>query len=168
MRASAVLSVAAAVTLAACTTTAPPEPAAPTTASSGAPQPVANYDWFFHGDEHQGRLAYGLEESDDLRLGMDCDAGSRRVTLSTLGRSGGKPEILIESGGDTERLVAASEPSQVSDGAFLTADIAADAPVMRRFRQVKWLALWQDGQRATLVPHPQSGGNIERFFEICG
>lgn len=167
MRAIVVMSIAA-VTVAACSTTTPPTPVAPTTTASGAPQPVADYDWFFHGDDHQARLAYGLEESDDLRLGMDCDAGSRRVTLSTIGRSGGKPEILIESGGDTERLVAASEPSQLSDGAFLTAAIAADAPVMRRFRQVKWLALWQDGQRVTLVPHPGSTGNIERFFEICG
>ena len=167
MRSLAVLSVAAAVAVAGCAT-APVEPAATTTASSGSPQPIAHYDWFLHGDADQARLAYGLEESDDLKLGLDCTAGSRRVELSAIGQTDGKSEILIESGGETERLDARSEPSQVSDGTFLTASIAADAPVMRRFRQVKWLALWEDGQRATLVPHPGSTGNIERFFEICG
>lgn len=167
MRALAGLSVIAALIVAGCNTT-PGEAPAPTTASSGSPQPVAHYDWFFHADAHQARLAYGLEESDDLRLGMDCEAGSRRIALSTIVGSGGKPEIVIESGGDTERLVAEAEADDMTDGDFLTAAIASDAPVMRRFRQVKWLAMWHGDERTPLVPHPGSAGNIERFFEICG
>lgn len=167
MRRLAPVGMVALLALAACATPSG-SPAPDTLADVGAPQPVAQHDWFFHGDAHQARLSYGLEESDDLRLGMDCDAGSRLIGLSTIVPTGGKPEILIESGGDTERLAAHAEAAEVTDGDFLTASIASDAPVMQRFRQVKWLALWEEGRRTTLVPHPGSAGNVERFFEICG
>ena len=35
---------------------------------ASAPQPVEGYDWFYHVDGDDARLAYGLAESDDLRL----------------------------------------------------------------------------------------------------
>lgn len=154
-----------AITASACATT-PSE--APGTASSGSPVPVEGYDWFFHSDETGARLAYGLAESDDLRLGLDCDRGSGRLTLNANASTDAKPEFHIESGGETERFPARAEPSQLHDGVFLSGEAPADAPVFRRFRQVGWLALWQDGKREAYAPHPGSAPNIERFFAFCG
>lgn len=141
---------------------------APPTASSGSPVPVEDHDWFFHAEEDTARLAYGLAESDDLRLGLDCIRSSGRLSLTGMAPDAAKPEFHIESGGETARFPAEAEPSQVSDGVFLSAEAPADAPVFQRFRRVGWLALWQDGVRQAYAPHPESAPNIERFFAFCG
>ena len=155
-----------AATASACATAAPE--ASGGIASSESPAPVEGYDWFFHSDAAAARLAYGLAESDDLRLGLDCDRGSGRLTLSGTALSGAKPEFHIESGGETERFPARAEPSPLHDGVFLSGEAPAHAPVFQRFRRVGWLALWQDGRREAYAPHPGSAPHIERFFAFCG
>lgn len=142
--------------------------AAPAVAAAGAPAPVVDHDWFYHQEEGEARLVYGLAESDDLGLGLDCARASGRLTLSALGGPDARPEILVEAGGETERFPALSEPSQLNDGLFLTAEAATDAPVFQRFRRTGWLALWQNGERRAFAPHPESTPNIERFFVFCG
>ena len=133
-----------------------------------APQPVAAYDWFFHRNEAGASLAYGLAESDDVRIALSCDAGSGRLSLMRDIEAEATPEILIESGGDTERFPARSEPSILSGGQIVTAEADADLPVFQRFRRLGWLAVWQDGRREALAPHPGSAQNVERFFAACG
>lgn len=147
-------------------TVAPTATASLPTASS--PAPVAGYDWFYSQESREARLAYGLAESDDLRLGIDCEQGSGRLALSAVGGPGMKAEILVESGGETGRFTARSEASQLHDGVFLTASARADEPVFQRFRRLGWLAMWQDGERRAYAPHPESADNIERFFAHCG
>lgn len=158
--------VALALTASACATAAPDAPAG--TVSSGSPAPVEGYDWFLHTDDDAARLAYGLAESDDLRLGLDCARASGRLSLSGVAGATAKPEFHLESGGETERFPARSEPSELHDGVFLSADAAADAPVFQRFRRVGWLAVWEDDVRQAYAPHPASVPNIERFFAFCG
>jgi len=153
---------------AACATVESPAEPAPAAPASGSPAPVADHDWFYHHDSEAARLVYGLAESDDLRLALDCRAGSGQLTLSALAGPDAKPEIHVEAGGETERFAARSEPSELHDGVFLTAPAAADAPVLQRFRRVGWIALWLDGERVAYAPHPESAPNIERFFAFCG
>ena len=153
---------------AACATVESPTEPAPGAMASGAPAPVADHDWFYHRDGSEARLVYGLAESDDLRLGLDCSQGTGRLALSAVGGPDAKPEIYIEAGGETERFPAQSEPSELNDGVFLTAEADADAPVFQRFRRLGWLALWLDGERQAYAPQPESAPNIERFFAFCG
>lgn len=153
---------------AACATLETPAEPAPAVASTGTPAPVADHDWFYHRDGGEARLVYGLAESDDLRLGLDCAQGSGRLALSAVAGPDARPEIHIEAGGETERFPAQSEPSQLHDGVFLTAEARADAPVFQRFRRVGWLAVWLDGERQAYAPQPDSAPNIERFFAFCG
>lgn len=150
----------------ACATVEAPPPAA--MASPAAPAPVDGHDWFFHRADDEARLVYGLAESDDLRLGLECREGAGRLILSASGGPDAKAEIQVEAGGETERFPARSEPSGLHDGVFLTAEAAASAPVFQRFRRIGWIALWQDGRRQAYAPHPESTPNIERFFAFCG
>lgn len=140
----------------------------PAASASGAPAAVEGLDWFYHRDGDEARLVYGLAESDDLRLGLDCSRSSGRLSLSASGGPDAPAEILLEAGGETGRFPAQSEPSQLHDGVFLSAQATADAPVFRRFRQVGWVALWQGGERHAYAPHPESAPDIERFFAFCG
>lgn len=152
--------------LAACNTTGGTAPSA--TAATGAPTPVAGYDWFFHEDGMDALLAYGLEESDDLRIGMECRKNSGRLALNAIAPDDAAHEIHLESGGDTQRYPARAEPSEVNDGLFLTAEARAGDPVFQRFRRIGWLAVWSGEERHAYAPHPGSGERVERFFAFCG
>ncbi len=136
-------------------------------ADSGSPAPTEGYDWHLTPDEGVVRLAYGVETSDDLRLGLDCAEGSGKIELTALGHAGMR-EIHLESGGETERFQAEGEPSLLHDGDLLTATAATREPVMQRFRRVGWIAQWVDGEREVYAPHPGSEAGVERFFAICG
>jgi hypothetical protein len=135
---------------------------------ASAPAPTPGRDWFFSAGAEAARLAYGVEASDDLRIGLDCDRGAGRLELSRNATTGSAAEIHLESGGETERYAARSEPSQLDDGVFLTGEAATSDPVFRRFRSVGWLALWRDGEREVYVPHPAARAEVERFFAFCG
>ena len=79
-------------------------------ASSGAPQPIAGYDWFFHDDDSL-TLVYGLANSDDVRLSLGCQPGEGRLEMIRDAPADAPAEIYLESGGETERYPAKSEPS---------------------------------------------------------
>lgn len=168
-RALFVLSILA-VGAAACATVETPEtdraPEAP--AGGGSPAPVEGYDWFYSIDEDTARLAYGVAESDDLKLGLDCGRATGRLEMVALAGKGARPEIHVESGGETGRFPASSEPSQLHDGVILIAPASTAEPVFQRFRGVGWIAQWRDGEREAYAPHPASAGVIERFFAFCG
>jgi len=151
----------------ACASVDTPEPVVTAAAAPSAPAPVAGYDWHYTPEDGSARLAYGVEASDDLRLGLDCLAGSGKVDMTALGQTGDR-EIYLESGGETERFAAEGEPSQLHDGDILTASAATSEPVMQRFRRVGWIAQWVDGQREVYAPHPGSEAGVERFFAMCG
>ncbi|CAN5314166.1 hypothetical protein BH10PSE2_BH10PSE2_20530 [soil metagenome] len=133
---------------------------------AAAPSPVAGYDWFYDDGPDEVRLTYGVESSDDVRLSLACRPGSSALSL-TAETHGGTSAIVLESGGETERFTARSEPSALSDGEFLTADGPSKAPVFLRFRRLGWLAIWEGETRTILAAHPQSTAGIERFFTRC-
>ncbi|OGN44660.1 MAG: hypothetical protein A2623_07755 [Caulobacterales bacterium RIFCSPHIGHO2_01_FULL_70_19] len=151
--------------LAACASTPPPaEPIPP----QPEPAPVEGYDWILHEDGADARLAYGVAESDDVRIAFDCRRGEGRLAMAALAPPDAEPVILLESGGETGRYAAAPETDLIHDGLILSAAAEADEPVFQRFRRVAWLARWQGGQREAYVPHAGSAGRIEQFFAFCG
>lgn len=133
-----------------------------------APAPVEGYDWHLNRHAGQSSLAFGLAESDDVRIVLTCDDGSGRVELFRDVETDQPAEIHLEAGGETERFPAASEPSLLSGGQILTADAPLSRPVFQRFRSLRWLTAWQGGVREDYAPHPESSANIDAFFAACG
>lgn len=144
-----------------------PVATAAATPAASTPAPVAGYDWFLTADAHAARLAYGVETSDELKLGLDCDAGAGKVVLTAHGPTGAR-EIHLESGGETERFAADGEPAETHEGDLLTATADTDEPVLQRFRRLGWIAQWIGDQREAYAPHPGSEAGVERFFALCG
>jgi hypothetical protein len=154
---------------AACAGVQPTPPVtSPLPIAGGAPSPIEGHDWFYHPDGDTARLVYGTPESDDLKLGFDCGRASGRLDIVTLAEEGAKAEITLESGGDTERFPAVSEPSQLDEGVLLTAGAPTTEPVLQRFRRLGWIARWRDGEREAYAPQPGSAADIARFFAFCG
>jgi hypothetical protein len=152
---------------AACAGTTPTvTPVATGAVVSSAPVPVPGYDWHLTPEADTARLAYGVEASDDLKLGLDCEAGSNRVVLTALAKTGERV-IHLEAGGETERFRADGEPSQVHDGDILTAEADLSEPVLQRFRRLGWIARLAGSEREVYAPHPGSEAEVERFFAVC-
>lgn len=170
MRAPALLVLSGLVLAAAACAGVEPTPpvTSPLPAPGGAPPPLEGHDWFYHPDGDAARLVYGTPESDDMKLGFDCGRASGRLEVVTLADQGANAEIILESGGDTERFPALSEPSELDDGVLLTAGASTTEPVFQRFRRLGWIARWRDGEREAYAPHPGSAPGIERFFAFCG
>jgi hypothetical protein len=157
-----------ALTLTACATAPTPvEVPVETVVASPAPQPIDGYDWFLQGSEGNSSLAYGVADSDDLAISMDCQSGTRRVQVTLSAAADAEPVILLESGGETERLQAQSNPSEWSDGVFLTAEARSDLPVFQRFRDLGWMAVWEHGERFVYVPHEASRDLARQFLARC-
>lgn len=152
--------------LAACATNAP-APVANLEAASSAPAPMPGYDWFLNRDGQEAILAYGVANSDEVKLHLLCQAGSGALELTAASDKPGR-EIHLESGGDTERYRASSEPAGVHDGELLTARATTKDPVFQRFRRLGWIASWSDEERHIYAAHPAAKAGIEQFFTVCG
>ena len=154
----------------ACTTDAPTPVASTETASvlSGAPSPIPGYDWHLTANGGESRLVYGMAESDASVIGLSCADGSGQVELFSDVDTAAPAEFHMESGGDTTRVAASSEPSAMTGGQYLTAETGAGDAVFRRFRSTGWLALWRGDERTVLAAQPGSSDNVDRFFAACG
>lgn len=160
----AILSVAlTAAALSACATS--PRPPAPVAAA--APAPIDGYDWFMHQDGGEAMLAYGVADSDEVKLRFDCGKGTGRLHLIAPAVKGER-QFHLESGGDTERYPASLEPSGLHDGDLVNGEAPADAPVFQRFRRLGWIAAWRGQDREVYAAHPGSKDKVEAFFSVCG
>lgn len=133
-----------------------------------APSPIAGRDWHLSQYDGESSLAYGVAESDDVSIALGCINGSGRVSLFRDAPDGAPREFHLESGGDTGRFAADSEPSMLTDGQILSAEAASGEAVFRRFRSVGCLAVWTGEDREAFAPQPGSEDHAERFFAACG
>jgi len=130
------------------------------------PAPVAGLDWFLTEEPTETRLAYGLANSGDFRMALYCEPGAGRLGLMQAAEAPAALMVL-ESGGDMERLATTVEPAGVTDGTLLLAEVLPSVPVLQRFRTLGWLAIWQGEKREMLAGHPESRPSIDRFFTLC-
>ena len=136
-------------------------------AAAPAPAPVAGYDWHFTPSDEAVYLAYGVAESDDLKLGLSCVASSGKVEMTAPAPTGTR-EIHLEAGTETKTFAAEGERSELHDGDFLTAETTSAQLVFQRFRQQGWIAQWLGDRRMVYAAHPGSEAGVEQFFARCG
>ncbi|MFW2345796.1 MAG: hypothetical protein ACN4EU_10895, partial [Brevundimonas mediterranea] len=65
--------------LAACAT---PAPVSTSMADAGAPAPTPNYDWLLNQEARENTLAYGVANSDEVKLKLFCGSGSGALELA--------------------------------------------------------------------------------------
>ena len=145
----------------------PPDVAEPADTTPG-PAPTPDYDWHLNRHQDEAALAYGVAESDDVRLMFYCVEESGRLTMHKDVEPEAPAVVHLESGGETERFTAESTPSMLGDGVILTADADTGHPVFQRFRRLGWIASWVGERREPYAAHPGSEASVENFFAACG
>lgn len=142
--------------------TAPAQPPAP-------PAPTPGMDWIFHAEEDSAELMYGTPESDDLQLGIECRGGGDPVLgLTRIAPEGAPGEIVLRSGGHTQRYAANSEADELSGGVILTSRLARKSdPVIQALKETGWLAVIEDGRTEQYIPQRNTSA-VADFFRWCG
>ena len=156
----------AAAALAACTTTG--KGVTPDTRPPEA-RPLAEprLDWILNAEEDSARLIFGTPESDDMRLSLECRGGQvTELGLVAVGPRGAPAEIVITSGGKTQRYPALSEDEEMNGGVLLMAHARKTDPVIVAFRETGWLSVGPGGGAENLIPQHNTSA-VEDFFEWC-
>lgn len=152
---------------AACASSGTRETGLSSTSAATAPAPTAGYDWHFTPSDEAVYLAYGVAESDDLRLGLHCAVGSGKVDITASAPTGTR-EIRLEAGSEAKTFAAVGERSELHDGDFLTAETASAQPLFQHFRRNGWMVQWFGQRREVYTAHPGSEAGVEQFFATCG
>lgn len=147
--------------------TGTPSTAVTLTALSEPPARDGNYHWFLDNEDDEVRLFYGLEQSDDIPLGLSCTRGSNRITISTPGEDRNMRRLTLTSGGRIASYPARAEEATVFDGYDIVAQTTPADPVMEAFALNGWLAIASDGGWVGLVGVGSSRQSASRFMAAC-
>ena len=134
-----------------------------------APAPTQGMDWILNAQEDSAELVYGAPESDDVHLGLECRGGGDPILgLTHIAPEGAPPEIVLQSGGVTQRYAANSEPDPLGGGVILTTRLPRKSdPVIQAFRTTGWLSVIYRGRPEHYVPQPDTTAVVD-FFNWCG
>lgn len=131
------------------------------------PAPTTGFDWFFQVEGEVGELAYGVPESDEILLHLECRRTGEHVLVSRPASLGSRPEIVLSAAGvEPTRLPAVAVTSQTHAGVDLQAKVPIGAPILDAFRNGGWLGVQAGGEIRRYVAQP-AGTAVDRFFAWC-
>lgn len=127
------------------------------------------FNWYFGEAGGVLSLSYMIAETDNMPMDLECAAGSGRVKVSVMALSSAPHVIRLKAGPDAVSLKARTEPDMTSDeSVFLTAELAATDPVLRRFRDEGRIELQVGLDAGPLAASRDGPRRIRAFFDRCG
>jgi hypothetical protein len=111
-------------------------------------------------------LAYGLPNSDDLALMLECPKGTGQIELTDAALDKGVRQIVLSS--DGKKTAVAVHPEDGVGDQVLAGRLALTAPALEGFRRTGVLQV--SGGKGRYSVNFASGGRagVERFFRVCG
>lgn len=111
----------------------------------------------------RARLAYGVANSDVVRLMLECDKGSGKVDLSDTAAGGARLELT--SGRHHTAISGVIEPGITAPLVMATA--SADVPALKAFRRGSALRVGEGENAYEIRPAAEERFSVERFFATC-
>jgi hypothetical protein len=129
------------------------------------------HEGFFLGStEEEGlKLSYGVDETDNTTLMLECRPGSRRIELWDFGHAGvrrGQALILV-SGKLQSSLTPTVETDDETGGVDVVAHTAPDLPALDGFRRSGEITLRMGQDAYALSATAAEKVQIARFFSGC-
>ena len=125
------------------------------------------YGLYYNDQGETVALAYGLPNSDDVQLFLQCAKGSGRVTVSDVDR--GKPAsvLLLSSGGRRTSVPVRSDAGEGNEPGTVSGETAIDAPALAAFRKSGAIEVSLGGRRYAITASAAERAGVERFFRVC-
>ncbi len=126
------------------------------------------YGLYYNDQGSAASLAYGLANSDDVALMLQCDKGKGRVEVSDIVRTRPAPRLVLTSAGRST-AVAVKVGQGESDGPrVLTGQTPLDAPALAAFRSTGRIEVLNGDVRYRLKASDAERAAVEQFFTACG
>jgi hypothetical protein len=153
---------ASAAVLGACSTTSAPAPV-----ESAAP---AGMRWIYHLDlSKQAHLSYGVPDTDNVGIGLQCRRKAAVVTFFTSADKGpaGAGQVRLQSGKAKGRYAARLERSELTDGWDALGEIPLADPVLAAFEKTGLINQVEDKTYPQNARSALERADIKRFFDFC-
>lgn len=150
--------------LSACATVSP----APRAEFYDGPRQVqANYDWIMDLNEDEPVLAYGVQNSDDAPVIMDCLRGTGKVRVSVAVDNARQRSVQFA----TDKVHRSFHTDNQLDGLTgthrLETHIDASDPLFAAMEAAGWVAVRTGKQWDALVPHDGTKLAASQFARTC-
>ena len=123
------------------------------------------YGLYYNDAGQTASLAYGVANSDNVALMLECAKGSGRVQVSDAARAGPAPQIVLTSAGAKSTLAARVETAE--GPAILVADAGLAAPALDGFRRTGRIDVAYGDVRYGVAADGAERARVARFFAAC-
>ena len=120
--------------------------------------------WIFSDSAGGPKLAYGIPQTDNLRLMLRCaEAGNVRFVFMRPASASPITRVTISSGGASSEVEAQSDASQLG-GISVETELPVDSGPLIQFRSGHRINVsWTGGE----ISVPEAGQQADRLFEAC-
>lgn len=126
----------------------------------------AGLGFYFFDEGQTGKLVYGVADSDDVDLMLECIKGSREMEVTLVKEPDGK-RLKLTSGTQQSELAGRVLPNEESGGHDLAAEAPTDSPALIGFRQTGRLEAVNGKNHVGMSAKPSEMDSIARFFAAC-
>ncbi len=127
-----------------------------------------DYGLFYNDQGETAALAYGLPNSDDVALMLQCAKGSARVELTDTARDAAVTAIVLTADGRRTSVPVRAETSEAGESKLLTGQLPLAAPALQGFRRSGVIEVSSGRSRYAITVGQAQRPGIERFFKVCG
>jgi hypothetical protein len=110
------------------------------------------------------KLAYGLPQSDAVRLMLQCEPGSGAIEVSD-NAPNEQPELTLRAGGQQTTLRGEIQPGILSP--IVVARAAPDNVALNAFRADGRMEVTAGGTAYAITVHADESASVENFFSAC-
>ena len=116
-------------------------------------------------------LYYGVPNSDDLSLMLECPKGSGQIELTDTAHSRSTTAIVLTSAGQKTRVPVrydAGGQDGSNDPQLVTGRLPLAAPALQAFRRSGVLEVADGHGRYVITADTRAKAALERFVAVCG
>ena len=136
-------------------------------ADSG-PKLAGGFGLYFQDEGPDVKLAYGVADSDDVALMLQCSKGSGAVQVTDVARDSARPMLVLASNDGVSVLSASLQPNPEGVAPLLAARTSVDSPALAAFRHTGRIAVRNGDFRYAITATSAENAEVRRFFAACG
>ena len=122
---------------------------------------------YFQDEGASAKLAYGLPNSDDVGLMLECDKGSGRIAVTDIARGPVPAKLILVSGQSRADMPVRAEADAEGGAPILQGAAAIDNPALKGFRDTGQIEVRMGGVHYGVNATAAERIGVARFFSAC-
>ena len=136
--------------------------------TSAEPRLADGFGLYFQDEGSDVKLVYGLADSDDVALMLQCSKGAGEVQVTDVARDSARPVLVLASNDGVSVLAASLQPNPEGAAPLLAAQATVDSPALAAFRRTGRISVRNGDFRYGVAATGEEGAAVRRFFAACG